>query len=175
MSLTLKEKEYWRDRITQRIDEAVDEAIAGKNPNYMWQIGRRARERVWESMGIAELAREVEVIDAKCDELDRLRRSAYQRMLASMQGVSVEEIQDACLSRVKPYEVEQAINAALPLAENEVLSEDELGRRILELRGRKERLVDVVWAATSPREIKQAWSVLVAELDQQRTPRHKKE
>ncbi len=55
-------------------------------------------------------------------------------------------------------EVDSAINRRQAVHEEELLAEDELGRRVLELRGQKENLLDVVWLATSPSQIRDLWT-----------------
>ena len=47
--------------------------------------------------------------------------------------------------------------------EDELLVENETGQRILKLREEKDNLLDTVWLATSPKQIKELWSK-VAEL-----------
>lgn len=47
--------------------------------------------------------------------------------------------------------------------EDELLAQTDLGRQILKLRAERESLLDAIWLATSPRQVKDLWSK-VAEL-----------
>ena len=51
-----------------------------------------------------------------------------------------------------------AIERRQQVHEDELLGESELGQRILHLRREKEELIDVVWLATSPKEVKELWA-----------------
>jgi hypothetical protein len=60
-------------------------------------------------------------------------------------------------------EVEQAIERRTKVHADELLAEDQRGRRILQLREERDNLLDSVWLATSPKQIKLFWEK-VAEL-----------
>ena len=83
-------------------------------------------------------------------------------MLASVRGVSVDDLD--CYSRVHDHpEIQAAIGKRQALHEEELLAGNELGRQVLRLRAEKENLLDVIWLATSPVQVRQLWTK-VAEL-----------
>ena len=169
MSITVKEKEHWRNRITRKIDQAIEELLAGENPNCMEQINREAKNRTLKSLGIAELKSEVENIDKEKEALEKKRRKAHQRMLAVVRGVDVEEVTECCSGNMEHYEVLGAIRRRQEVVEKELLAEDELGRRILRFQQEKEELLDTVWLATSSTQIKELWSTVAEVLNQEPT------
>ena len=69
----------------------------------------------------------------------------------------VEDITDFFGYR-RDHEVSGAIERRQQVHEDELLGESELGQRILNLRREKEELIDVVWLATSPKEVKELWT-----------------
>ena len=56
------------------------------------------------------------------------------------------------------HEVDNAVNRRQAVHEDELLAESEIGQRILKLREEKDNLLDTVWLATSPKQIKELWS-----------------
>lgn len=58
----------------------------------------------------------------------------------------------------REHEVSGAIERRQQVLEDELLAESEHGQRILYLRREKEELIDVVWLATSPKEVKELWT-----------------
>ena len=60
-------------------------------------------------------------------------------------------------------EMDNAVKRRKAVHEDELLAESELGQQVLKLRGEREELLDVVWLATSPKQVKALWEK-VAEL-----------
>jgi hypothetical protein len=50
------------------------------------------------------------------------------------------------------------------------LGDDSVGREITRLEAERDRLLDIVWLATSPVQIKQLWSKVAALLGDEPTP-----
>jgi hypothetical protein len=83
-------------------------------------------------------------------------------MLASVRGVSVDDLD--CYTRVHDHpEIKAAITKRQAVHEDELLAGHELGRQVLKLRAERENLLDVIWLATSPGQVRQLWT-RVAEL-----------
>ena len=66
-------------------------------------------------------------------------------------------------------EMQNAIGRRQAVYEDELLGQSPIGQRILQLRNEKENLLDTVWLATSPRQIKQLWSKVADLLGDQQT------
>ena len=167
MTLTVREKEHWKERITRKIDQAIETVCAAEDPNFLERIRRRANEQALESLGIAQIKREVGSIDEQKEKLDAKRRVLQRKQLAVIRGVEVDSVTDAGYH--DHYEVTAAIRRREELLEKELLDEDELGQRILKLRHEKEELLDTVWLATSSKHIKQLWSTVADILRQEPT------
>ena len=169
MSITVRDKEHWKNRITRKIDQAVEAVLAAENPNFMEHIKREAKDRTLKSLGIAELKSEVESIDRETEALDKKRRKALKRMLAVVRGVDVDDVTESGSGYGEHHEVRGAISRRQEVIEKELLAEDELGRRILGFQQEKEELLDTVWLATSSIQIKELWSTVAEVLNQEPT------
>ena len=108
MSLTVAEKQHWKERIARRIDKNVEILLAA-DPNLMDRIHRDARQRALQSLGLADWQAELDGIH-----------------------------------------------------EDELLGECDTGREILRLRQEQEDLLDTVWLASSPSQLKALWSTVNA-------------
>jgi hypothetical protein len=155
-NLTVAEKTHWRDRIEAKIDRHV-EGILAADPGLIDRVKREARSRAFESLGLAEFQAELEQIAAQKGALDRRERRARRAMLARVRGVDVETVEERYYGSLDP-EVNTAITKRKVVHEDELLGENELGRQVLRLRTEKDRLLDTVWLACSPTQIKQLWS-----------------
>jgi hypothetical protein len=160
-NLTVAEKNHWRDRIQGRIDLRI-EAITAGDPGLVERIKQEAKGRALGSLGLAGFQDELDLITTQRAELDRRDRQIHKEMLARVRGVSADDLD--CYSRVHDHpEIRAAIDKRQALHEEELLAEHELGRQVLKLRAEKENLLDVIWLATSPSQVRQLWTK-VAEL-----------
>ncbi len=80
-----------------------------------------------------------------------------------------DDLDDYCAYR-HDREVENAVERRQAVHEEELLAEGELGQRILQLRKEKESLLDTVWLATSPKEVKELWAKVTEILGDEQTP-----
>lgn len=166
--LTVTEKNHWKERITRKIEHAIEKLYAKDKPTFLEEIGRAARQRAIASLGLAELKATVEQIKLANAQLDKDRVQAYREMLAILEGKPVEDVQSTHYT--EPYEVERAIARRAKVHEQEILEGTELGRQVLALDREKEELLDTVWLATSGKQIKQLWQKVAELLDQRPTP-----
>jgi hypothetical protein len=165
--LTVAEKTHWRDRIQARIDRRI-EAITAGDPGLMDRVRHEARGRALESLGLAALQLELDEIAARRAELDRRDAQIRKEMLASVRGVAVDDLD--CYSRVHDHpEIRAAITKRQAVHEEELLAGHELGRQVLRLRAEKENLLDVIWLATSPSQVRQLWTKVAELLDDEPT------
>ena len=155
-NLTVAEKTHWRDRIQARIDRRI-EAITAGEPGLMDRVKREARVRALASLGLADFQAELDRIAGEKEALEKRDRQARRAMLARIRGVAVEDVETRYHGSRDP-EVDSAIDRRQAVHEEELLAEDELGRQVLELRGQKENLLDVVWLATSPSQVRDLWT-----------------
>jgi hypothetical protein len=159
--LTVTEKSHWRDRIAKRIDRKI-EAVSAEEPNLLDRIEQEARQRALESLGLANLQTELDEIDRHKEALESRERQARLTMLAKVRGVPLESLAEYFCQR-DDQEIERAIQRRQAVYEEQLLGENATGHKILELRREKDGLLDTVWLATSPAQIKVLW-FKVAEL-----------
>ena len=165
--LTVTEKQHWKDRIEKRIEKKL-ENLAAEDPNLLDRLRREAWERALASLGLSEMQAEVDAIEQQRMELVDRDRQLERAMLARVRGVPVESIDENSLYRFD-QEVDSAVNRRKAAHEDELLADSELGQRILKLRQEKENLLDTVWLATSPKQIKELWSKVAELLGERQT------
>jgi hypothetical protein len=154
-NLTVAEKTHWRDRIQARIDRRI-EAITTGDPGLMERIRQEAKGRALESLGLAGYQEELDRIAGQRAELDRRDAQLRKEMLAKVRGVSAEDLD--CYSRVRDHpEIRATIGKRQALHEEELLAGHELGRQVLRLRAERENLLDAIWLATSPAQVRAFW------------------
>ena len=62
------------------------------------------------------------------------------------------------------------INRRKSVHEDELLADCEIGRQILGLRQERDNLLDTVWLASSPKQIKELWTKVATLLGDEQTP-----
>lgn len=166
--LTVTEKEHWKDRIGKRIAKKI-EAISAEDPNLFDRVYRQARQRALESLGLSQMQEELDEVKRQQSALEKREQQIERAMLAHVRGVPVEDIDDYH-SYCYDHEVDRAVNRRQDVHEDELLAESPIGQRILTLRAEKDNLLDTVWLATSPRQIRDLWSKVVELLGDDQTP-----
>ena len=155
MSLTVKEKDHWRERIARRIDHAIEELQAAEDPGFFERIRKESDERAWLSLGLNSMRDECDKISDERKQLENRERELWAKMLSTVSGEPVEDVRR---QYSQPHEVSVAIKRRRKVHERELLENSPLGKRILRLLREKEELLDTVWLATSPTQIKELWT-----------------
>ena len=165
MTLTVKEKEHWKERISRKINQAIDALCAERDPGLRERIRLAARQRAVESLGIAESQTRLAEIKNTKEALDAEESTLMRTMAAKV--VRMECHTDG--TYMQRTAIDNAIRDRQKVHEKELLAADPLGQQILELQLEQEDLLDTVWLATSPVQIKQLWSRVAEILHQQPT------
>jgi hypothetical protein len=168
-TLTVREKEHWKERITRKVEQAVEALLAAENPNYRDRQREKARRLALESLGIARLQDQLDELAEQEKECRTKRAAIYGEMLATACGILNDRPYSGGCSDL-PYQVLEAIRRRQSLHERELLANDDLGRKLLALEREKEELLDTVWLATSGKQIKQLWQKVAELLGQESTP-----
>lgn len=155
MPLTTTEKQHWRDRIGKRIDKKIA-AITALEPGLYARIESEARARAIESLGIAELMAEQEHVEQQQKALESREEQLSRQVLSLLRGVPPQTIDTYAVTR-SDIEVNNAIKARQMVHEESLLREHDLGRQIVQLRLERENLLDTVFLATSPIQIRSLW------------------
>ena len=170
-SLTVTEKEHWKERIGKRIEKKIETLIAG-DPSLMTRIQDQARQRALQSLGLAEMQAELDAVGAQQKELHEKEAHLQHQMLAHVRRVPIEEVSET-YHGYPNSQVTTAIQKRQTVHEDEFLAQNDLGQEILRLRREKENLLDTVWLATSPQHIKDLWQKVVELLGDEQTPLQK--
>jgi hypothetical protein len=119
------------------------------------RVETEARQAAIDHFGIgALLARELALEDQK-KALDREGIEIRRSLTAAVRNVAIDEISpdEYCYSS----EWERAINCRQKTEERRLLAGSPLGLTILRMQSEKEEILDTVWLATSPKQIKDLW------------------
>src|SRR6266852_4557294 len=165
-NLTVTEKEHWKERIARRIDKRIEGICAG-DPCVMDRIRDQARQRALQSLGLAAMQAELDTIAKQKEDLERQERQGHRAMLATVRRVPLEEADEYL--HYQHADVSSAIQRRQSVHEEELLAEDQLGQEILRLRREKESLLDTIWLATSPNQVRQLWQKVIELLGDEQT------
>ena len=157
MAITVAEKNHWKERIERKIDQAINELIVGGDPKFKDKLEEAARERAIDSLGIRELMKRHEELQLQIDSLQSEENevvNSIERQLNTSYKKSGEYSSET--------RIESAIKEMQSIAEKVILSESDFGQKILNLRREKEELLDTVWLATSPMQITNLWTRVIA-------------
>ena len=155
MSLTVREKEHWKERIARRIDHAIEELQAVEDPSFHKKIREQAEEQAWNSLGLDALRKETEKIRIDVRQLTDRESQLWKEMESIVTGKPVSECNG---HRSSHWGVDSSVKQRAKVHEKELLQASTLGKKILHLRQEKEELLDTVWLATSPSQIKELWN-----------------
>lgn len=140
MSLTVSEKNHWKERISRRIEKKTETLLAA-DPNLMDRIHRDARQRALQSMGLADWQAELDSIEQQKETLDKRSQRVLKAMLAHVRGVPTEDIEGTCYGCYREDEVKSAKAKRQKVHEDELLAECDTGKEVLRLRQEQEDLL----------------------------------
>ena len=162
------------DRIGARIARAV-ERIKAQHPALFDRVKREAHAQALGSLGLAADYAELEAIKAEEAALARRKARAQRAMVAALRGVPVEEVTETIGVRygselALPTEAAEAITKRQAAHTEQLLADDPVGQRIARLEAERDGLLDTVWLATSPSQIRALWSKVAELLGDEPTP-----
>ena len=160
--LTVSEKNHWRERIAARIAKAV-ERVKGRHPALFDRISREAHAQALTSLGLADSYADLEAIKAEEVGLARRKKQAQKAMLATLRSLPIDELTDGFGVRYGselglPNEVAEAITRRQAAHQEQLLADDPIGREIAKLEAERDSLLDTIWLACSPTQIRQLWA-----------------
>lgn len=167
MTLTVTEKEHWKSRFARKIAQAIDLLVEREDPGYFERVRSDAREEAIRSLGIANLLEREAQLDQQEKQLRQERTEVHNRITAIVKKQPVPDYPSGfCHSGIW----EAAIRKRQDVVEQRLMAESELGRKILRLRREEDELLDTVWLATSPKQIKSLWQGVAELLSAEPTP-----
>lgn len=164
--MTIREKEQWQSRV-QRLTERVIQMIVAKNdPAYADRIRRMAVEKAEEMSGLKELRDEARAVDAQIDQLRKRRDEITKRMFEVVEPLML----DTAGRWQRDVRFDHLVDKRARLIEEELLSHDSLGRKILAVRKSAESLLDALWLAQSREQVEAVRRQITAFLTQYDSP-----
>ena len=84
-------------------------------------------------------------------------------MIAALRSTPIEEVSDHFSLRygsdlALPHEAAEAITRRQAVHQEQLLADDPIGREIAHLEAEKDTILDTIWLAVSPSQIKQLWT-----------------
>jgi hypothetical protein len=173
MGLTVAEKEHWKTRIAKRIDAKI-ERIKAQDPTRFDAHERVARVAALESLGLDDAMAELEAARAAEAAAAKRVNFAMRTVVAALRKVPESDVSDSSYNYYgahgMPPEVTKAIDQRAAAHLTDRLKADPIGQSVLALEAEKDQLIDTVWLATSPAQIKQLWTEVLKRLDEEPTP-----
>ena len=162
MTLTVKEKEHWKQSIERKVKRAIDGLYAQGEPGLQVRIEKEAKQKAFESLGIREWQERLDAIAITISKLKEEKDIVSGRMIERLKT----ECADYKPSYDYQYSVEGAVTVRQKRFQRELLAQEPLGRKILSLEDEQEELLDTVWLATSSNQIKELWTRVSKLLEQ---------
>lgn len=167
--VTTSEKNYWRDRISARLDRRI-EVLYASRPAMKEELTRQARQLALESLGLSQLQHRLDELEKQQQALNRKQQKLQRLLLATVRGVEPEQLESRLTPSQSQQTALQVVMKRQQVHEAELLAADELGRQILQLQQEKDQLLDTVWLATSPTQLRDLWARVSALLEEALTP-----
>lgn len=158
--ITVTEKEHWKQRIARKISQAIAELVDREDPGYLKRIQKEARQEAIKRLGIADLLDREKSIETQEKQLREDKQEVHRQIVAAVRKVRPEDVRTEYCHE---SEWERAIRERQEPEERRLMAATPLGAVILKLKREEEELLDTVWLATSPKQIKSLWQG-VAEL-----------
>ncbi len=163
MGLTVREKEHWKARIDVRIKNRINELIANNEPDFQKRIRDSARAQAIEELGVsAEFTRLIAIKSEQNEaesarhslvkKLEREHNDLYEKMSIAIAGETTGG------PMIHVYAVDRKIEEREAVILRQLMKSDPLGQQVLSLENEQENLLDTVWLATSPIQIKEFWA-----------------
>lgn len=156
MSLTVKEKEHWKDRIGRKINIAIEQLkLSDDASDELARIESEALQEAESSLGVTELLKRYRELVERRDSLKERLESVLSEIFRKLgSNYSTGGYHGTDLPRWVQAEIDQRAK----LHRLTLLKDSEIGRKLLKLEREKEELLDTVWLSTSTKQIKQLWS-----------------
>lgn len=155
MTLTVTEKQHWKERIGRKIAQAIADFVDRQEPGYLERVTREARQAAIKHLGMTELLEREQLFEEQEKKLRQDKQELYRQLTAAARKVPLDEVQVDYHYHCSEWE--RAIRERQTSEERRLLATSPLGEVVLKLRREEEELLDTVWLATSPKQIKNLW------------------
>jgi hypothetical protein len=165
MALTVTERDHWKERIGARIEKKIT-AIKMARKEEFDGLRAKARENAIAALEIGDLESKRAKLKEEAERIERQRNLANRQAAAAIRGVDLAEVSQTYGIE---EEIKQAIKKRQEFELEALFATTEDGRRVLDLKRERDNLLDTVWLATSPQQVKELWQKLGAILGDEET------
>jgi hypothetical protein len=148
MSLTVTEKEHWKERVNARISKRIEQ-IWNDHRDVKMELETQAEREILEKFKIKD--KWDELIAAKDD------RAALNDRIVHLEQEIIAKL-GRHIGYVTSYSWENQLKSEILKMQQRLMRDTEPGRRVAALEEEKENSLDAVWLATSSRQIRELWS-----------------
>lgn len=100
MTLTVREKQHWKEHIACKIAQATDALLARNHPDYLTEVAVQARREALRALGIEELMRRREELQASQKQLESDMTLATRKLLTDLLAGELTALQQQSLQSV---------------------------------------------------------------------------
>lgn len=173
MGLTVAEKEHWRERIASRLQKKIDR-LYDSDPQLTSQMAELPKRRALKSLGLASFLDEIKKRKSDIEDLEREIESLQKDAVEQLTGDRPDHIYCGYgRTDLLPTDCDSSISKRVEVERVKMLESSEVGRQVLAIQEEQENLLDTVWLATSPKQIKELWDKLSSVVDEPLTPLQK--
>lgn len=155
MTLTMQQKQDWKDDIERKVDGAIKTLLSQAESPELRRLDQLAKQRAKESLGIEALYAESERIGRDFERLERRRRKTWRQMLAKVRGGRAGDVRSDFSAQC---EVDVEIVRRAMVCREELLRSHAVGRHVLRIQSEQIELLDAVYRATSLQEVRSLWA-----------------
>ena len=153
MPLTVKEKQHWKEQIEKRIEKAIAKAYRDQGKGWRPSLQEQANVEAQKRLGLTSYIKRYGDLEEK---IEKLRSEQKLLVEATEKQFPKEGGEHRRWSRGHGL-IENIIGEEAEIVEKELLRGNDAGQRILRLMREKEELLDTIWLATSPVQIRSLW------------------
>ena len=164
--LTVAEKQHWKNRISKKLDRAIDRLWSketGLKASFTAQAERMMENR-FSDLSFAEIRKSKKVIKETEARLKVLEKECLELKRGVLVGFSEQTGFLSDFQVGNRYEVAMKKKVDAEMAE--VMAAHPIGCEILELEREKEELLDTIWLATSNVQLKSLWTRFAELIDE---------
>ena len=153
MPLTVKEKEHWKEQIEKRIDKAIAQAYRNEGKDWRRSLQEKVNKEVLKRLGLTNYMKRFLDLESRIEKL-----RSEQSKLVKLTEESFKDKSNENLRWKQGHQlIEKVIQLEAEIVEKERLGDSVPGQKILRLMREKEELLDTIWLATSPVQIRSLW------------------
>ncbi|MDF1816323.1 MAG: hypothetical protein P1V20_29255 [Verrucomicrobiales bacterium] len=151
MTLTITEKNHWKERIEAKIENKI-KRLEATDPDLFKKTKERSRTQLLKDLNLTSEYDKLVSLDEQIGKLNTELTQIAEKLYIAIKGDPM------MWGSYNLDKVTEAIESKTTLFEDDYLGETELGSEIVRLRKEKENLLDTIWLATTNRQIKELWT-----------------